>query len=217
MKKWIKENIAKSFEFSMTYNCYNYPNTKLKAGDLVFFKTNTLFESNFISGVVASSPTGKPFDHVAIVVQAEVGKIGLIDATPKQGVVITEYKNLCKTHGFSKDIEVLRMNLAAEKITKAVNSAINLVGNEYNDLFTPNFINSKGNKAFYCSQLIQYAFNMATQRDIFADIPMSFKDSTGEISQYWKDYYEAISSTIPQDVPGTHPASIYESEFLMCF
>lgn len=201
----------------MVYNCYNYPNIKLKAGDLVFFKPKTLFENNFISAVVASSPTEKAFYHVAMVFQAEIDGIKLIEAIPKQGVVNTEYKNLCKTHGFSSDIEVLRVNLSPDKITKAIDNAINLIGYEYNDLFTPSFINSSGNKSFYCSQLIQYVFNMATLMDIFPDIPMSFKDNTGETSQYWQSYYEERLSIVPQDALGSHPVSIYESEILKCF
>ena len=196
------------------YNCNNYPNTNLQIGDLVFFRPKSFFESSFVSGIVASSPTGKAFYHVAMLAKVAADEIELIEATPKQGVAVTEYKNLCKTHGFFSDVEVSRIKLPADEIAEAVNSAINLRGSEYNDLFAPNFINSNGKKSFYCSQLIQHAFNMATEKEIFADIPMSFKDSTGE---YWKDYYEARSSEVLQDAPGTHPASIYESEFLMCF
>ena len=201
----------------MFYNCYNYPNTKLKTGDLVFFKPAKFFENNFISGIVASSPTGVAFYHVAMVAKTEIAKVKLLEANPKQGVAIAEYNNLCKAHGLFNDIEVLRVNLPAENIAKSVKNAINLVGSEYNDIFSANFVNSKGNQAFYCSQIIQYAFNNATQSNIFSDISMSFKDGKSEVSEYWKDYFTARSVAVPQGEPGTHPASIYESEFLMCF
>lgn len=201
----------------MIYNCYSYPNDRLKSGDLVFFKPKTIFESGFASAILDSSPTGKAFYHVAMVIRVENNLLFLLDATPLRGTEILEYNNLCKTHGFFHDIEVMRVNLPAHKITTAVNNAVNLVGSEYNDLFSPEFINSKGKISFYCSQIIQYVFNMAAWGEIFSDIPMNFKDHTGEISQYWQYYYEGRSAIVPQDAPGTHPASIYESESLMCF
>lgn len=200
----------------MIYNCYNYPNSRLETGDLVFFESKHLFNSGFISAIVESSKN-KAFYHVAMVTKVETNLIELIDATPEQGVAVKEYKNICKTHGFFSNIEILRADLSTDKIKKAVNIAIDLIGSEYNDLFAPNFINSSGKKSFYCSQIIQYVFNIASQEAIFPDISMRFEDNTGETSQYWKDYYEARNSTIPIDEPGSHPASIYESEFLMCF
>lgn len=216
MQNFTKANIFRLVT-PIVYNCYNYPNTKLKAGDLMFFKSTKLFGNNFLSAVITSSPTEKTFYHVAIVVKSEAKAVTLLDTNPEQGVVVKEYRNVCKTHGLFSDIEILRTNLSNSEITKAVDNALSLVGNEYNDLFSNNFINSKGNKSFYCSQIIQHVFNMATQKDIFPNIPMNFKDHTGKISEYWQDYYNARSSNIPQDAPGSHPASIYESEFLICF
>lgn len=201
----------------MVYNCYNYPNTKLKAGDLVFFEVKNFFKSNFVSAVISSSPTTRAFYHVAMIVEAKNNSIQLIDSSPTQGVIITEYKNLCKTHGFYNDIEVSRTNLPTDVIDNVIDNAINLVGSEYNDIFASNFINSKGNKSFYCSQIVQYAFNIAAKRNVFPDIPMNFKDQSNEIAQYWIDYYKAKSLDVPQDMPGSHPASLYESEFLTCF
>lgn len=200
----------------MIYNCYNYNNSKLKPGDLVFFEPKNLLEG-FTSAIISSSPTGRAFSHVAMIVQVDEDSIYLIDAVPVYGVRISQYENLCQTHGFFADIEISRVSLPLSDILSAIDIAINLAGHEYNDLFAPDFINSGGNISSYCSQLIQYAYNMAVQKDIFLDIKMSFKDDTGEISEYWKNYYEERSALVLQDMPGSHPASIYESEFLTCF
>ena len=170
----------------MNYNCYNYPNIKLKAGDLVFFKPKAIFGNNFISAIVSSSPTEKAFYHVSIIARVDAASIELIEASPKNAVVNIEYKNLCKTHGFLSDIEVLRVDLPENKISEAIKIAHSLVGSAYNDIFASNFFNSKGEKSFYCSQLIQHTFNMAALMEVFPDIKMSFKDNTGEISPYWK-------------------------------
>lgn len=200
----------------MLYNCYNYPYFKLKAGDLIFFKPKSFLQSDFISAIADSSPADKAFYHVSMVINVESQEIKLIEATPKSGVILTKHNNLCKTHGFFSDIEVYRVGLADEEITKAVDNSLKLVGLEYNDLFSSNYTNSKGNFSFYCSQLIQYVFNSIKKENIFPNIPMSFKDSTGEISEYWKNYYETRNTVPPQDEPGSHPSSIYESKFLIC-
>lgn len=217
MQDFIQKYIVQYSGIAYLYNCYNYPNTKIKAGDLVFYQPKNFLKSNFISAITESSPTDMSFYHVAMVARAETDVIELIEADSQKGVIVTEHKNICNTHGLFSDVEVSRANLPDEEIKQAIDISINLVGSEYNDLFSPDFINSKGNKSFYCSQIIQYAFNLAALNNIFPDIPMSFRDSKGEISNYWKEYYATRLSPIPQDEPGTHPASIYESEFLTCF
>lgn len=202
----------------MIYNCYKYANNRIEIGDIVFFKSINLFTvDNFSSAVIKSSPTIKNFYHVAMVTSITAEEVTLIDSTPKKGVSINQYKNLCKTHGFFSDIEVLRLDLPIEQKMDAVNIALNLIASEYNDIFSSDFINSNGNRSFYCSQIIQYAFNIAAQDNIFPDIKMNFKNNEGEFIGHWKIYYAGMSATIPQDEPGSHPSSIYESNFLQCF
>lgn len=199
----------------MFYNCYNYYNNDLRIGDLVFFKSIILSRDNFVSSIISSAKNSNNIYHVAMIIEAKEDKVSLIDATPIHGVKITSYANLCKTHGFFQDIEVARVNFDANYIQNVIAAAKEMEGLAYNDIFSPNLINSKKQVSFYCSQLVQTAYNDAGAGEVFPDIKMNFLDENGVTLNYWKEYYELKSEKIPQDMPGSHPASLYESNNLI--
>ncbi len=171
----------------------------------------------FSAAVVGSAPTSMKFDHVAIIANVYSDSLTLLDATPERGVALLEYSNLCETHRWSYNIAVMRIDIPTQAIEMAVNIGMQYISYEYNDIFADNFINSHGKHSFYCSQLVQYIFNKAAGRVIFGDIFMNFQNHNGNLSAYWLEYYDARGMDVPQGANGTHPSSIYESEFLMCF
>ena len=64
--------------------------------------------------------------------------------------------------------------------------------------------------ALYCSELIVDAFRAANAgQDFFPEQAMTFKDPvTGEILEYWKTYYQALGSEVPEGEIGSNPGSL---------
>ena len=67
-----------------------------------------------------------------------------------------------------------------------------------------------GEDAYFCSELVVDAFKYANGgREFFPEHPMSFRDKiTGEILEYWKNYYSYFGLEVPQGEPGSNPGKI---------
>lgn len=67
-----------------------------------------------------------------------------------------------------------------------------------------------GEDAYYCSELIVDSFKVASgDENFFPEHPMSFRDpKTGEILEYWKQYYAYFGRPVPDGEPGSHPATL---------
>lgn len=68
--------------------------------------------------------------------------------------------------------------------------------------------------AYYCSELVEASYLDAQGERIFHNAPMNFKDSDGEFPVYWKQLFERIGSSIPQDKPGTNPQAMSREDCL---
>ena len=68
----------------------------------------------------------------------------------------------------------------------ALGVAMQALGTAYNDLFMPDCLNSKGQKAFYCSQLITEAYTGENMQ--FPEHKLQF--GSGETLKYWEKFYE---------------------------
>ncbi len=73
-------------------------------------------------------------------------------------------------------------------------------------------------KSWYCSELIVHAFRHANEGYfLFEQTPMSFRDmETGELLPFWVSHYKKSGETMPQGLPGSHPALLSSSEWLLC-
>ncbi|CAJ0919023.1 unnamed protein product, partial [Mesorhabditis belari] len=94
-------------------------------------------------------------------------------------------------------------------LERALSFAESKAGCEYNDIFSPNFRNSKGQESYYCSQLVAESFKAD-----FPCEPMNFRGKNGDFLQYWVEYFAKRHQEIPQDQPGSHPAKIRKAECL---
>ena len=77
-----------------------------------------------------------------------------------------------------------------------------MVGRPYDDLYLP------GDSAVYCSELVQLCFVTIGGELVFDTVPMSFHDETGEITDYWRDFYARRGLTVPEGMPGTNPGDL---------
>ncbi len=96
-------------------------------------------------------------------------------------------------------------------IPKAIDYAKEELGKPYNSTF----INAYG-KAFYCSELIDYAFRMANNgKAVFQQNPMDFTNGkTSQILPIWQKYYSALNLQVPQGVQGSNPGEFSRESIL---
>lgn len=197
-------------------SCVRYSNQNLLPGDLLFYRADSIFSnfSNFITGIIAVS--SEPIYHVAMIVESDQNNITIVQASPGRGVFASSYKSICDVEGVFNIIEVYRVDADQVITSRAVEIAMQYIGDSYNDIFSPVFINSKGERSFYCSQLIQRAYNEASESEIFPSHPMGFPLQDGKVSDDWLKYFENLNAEVPVGVNGSHPGIMYDSEFLFC-
>jgi hypothetical protein len=49
---------------------------------------------------------------------------------------------------------------------------------------------------------------------VFQAKPMSFRDSEGNIPQFWRDLFKSLGEEIPEGVAGTNPNDMSQEEIL---
>lgn len=167
----------------------------LHEGDLFFCCSDT---ANAITAVT-SGVQGLPIDHVAVVhrMGSDDGSFYVIEAV-KPAVCLTPLdsfltENPCVLLG--------RVNVDFD-VEASVSRCLSMVGKPYDDLFLP------GDSAIYCSELVQMCFVTHEGELVFDTVPMSFHDETGEVTDYWKDFYSSRGMAVPEGFPGTNPGEL---------
>ena len=168
---------------------------QLREGDLLFCCSDTV---NAITSVT-SGVEGLPIDHVAVVHSLGVdnGPWCVIEAV-KPSVSITPIDTFLMNNGM---VLVGRVNVDCD-VTASVSHCLAMVGKPYDDLFMP------GDSAVYCSELVQMNYVDTYGKLIFTPIPMSFRDSTGCVTEYWKEFYLERGMDVPDGEPGSNPGEL---------
>ena len=164
-----------------TISCHTH---RLTTADLLFHVTP---QANAITDV-----TPGMIDHVAIVLNSN----SVIEAVGR-GVVITPIDSLRQQSGYYLIGRVRNVHR-----TWSVERARTYCGRPYDHFFLPD------NEAIYCSELVQLSFVDKQGRCLFAPIPMSFHDDTGQITDYWRRFYAEHGMEVPEGRPGTNPGEL---------
>ena len=159
-----------------------------RVGDLLFHVNP---QGNAITDV-----TPGMVDHVAIVVT----KDSVIEAVGS-GVKLTPIDSLRRQDGYY----LIGKVIGADR-KRSVAQARQYIGRRYDWLYL------KDNEEIYCSELVQFAFVNAQGKPVFSPIPMSFHDATGNITDYWKAFYEKEGLEVPEGQPGTNPGELSQRE-----
>ena len=172
---------------------------KLRDCDLLFHVTPY---SNPI--VEATSENGLPIDHVAIVHFIGGEKLGLpyvIEAV-KPAVCLTPLDTFLSENG-----RVLQGRVNADcDIHASIKRCLMQVGKPYDDLYLP------GDSAVYCSELVQMCYINPSGKLVFDPVPMSFHDATGQVTDYWQEFYQARGMKVPEGEPGSNPGELSRRE-----
>ncbi|MCH5307428.1 MAG: hypothetical protein J1E37_05055 [Prevotella sp.] len=158
--------------------------TTLHTGDLLFHVAD---KGNSITDV-----TPGMIDHVAIVFCRD----SVIEAVGR-GVTITPLDSLRSQQGYYIIGRVKGVDARC-----SVNNARQYLGRAYDYLYLAD------NDEIYCSELVQLSFVDKQRNRLFAPVPMSFHDASGQITPYWTQFYAQRGMQVPEGQPGTNPGEL---------
>lgn len=164
----------------------------LRKGDLLF---HVVAQDNQITEV-----TSGQIDHVAIY----AGSGEVVEAIPRKGVTTTPLDTLLHR----EDGYYLRGRVTGIARDLSVTNARQYLGLPYDSLYLPT------TDAIYCSELVQIAYVDRMGKQLFGTIPMSFHDSTGQITSYWQRFYAQHGMDVPEKQPGTNPAELSKRQIV---
>ena len=179
--------------------------SRIEDGDLIFVSP---FEGNPITEVTQNNDS-VGIDHVAIAhrIGGDNGPLYMIEAIGK-GVCLTPADSFM-VHNRNATIYTARVTGA--DLNASVKRALNYVGVPYDWLY------QKGDSALYCSELVQLCFTDPKGKEIFPTIPMTFRDSTGNIPSHWLDLYAKHHQPVPEGEAGTNPTQIFRHPAVQVF
>ena len=173
---------------------------QLREGDLLFCCSDT---ANAITAVTTGLQD-LPIDHVAIVHYIGGEQLGLpyvIEAV-KPAVCLTPIDSFLSENG-----RVLQGRLNVDiDMPASIKRCLAMVGKPYDDLYLP------GDSAIYCSELVQLCFIDPSGKLIFDPVPMTFHDATGQVTDYWQEFYQARGMEVPEGEPGSNPGELSRRE-----
>ena len=175
--------------------CLPLMGQQLHEGDLLFACSDS---ANAITAVT-SGIDELPIDHVGVVhrIGGENGPLYVIEAV-KPVVCLTPIDTFLCQNGA---VIVGRVNVDLD-VRRSVKSCLLMVGRPYDDLYLP------GDSALYCSELVQRCFVNSEGELVFNTVPMSFHDATGQVTDYWKEFYSSRGMAVPEGEPGTNPGEL---------
>ena len=167
----------------------------LHEGDLLFCCT---VEPNAITDVTQGAE-GMSIDHVAIVhrIGGDEAPLFVIEAK-KPAVCLTPIDAFCREN---PHVLVGRVEVDVD-FHKSIRRCLMQVGKPYDDLYLP------GDSAIYCSELVQLNYVNSQGDLIFEPVPMSFHDATGQVTDYWLEFYAERGMTVPEGEPGSNPGEL---------
>lgn len=149
---------------------------------------------------------GKEFSHNGLLIK-ESGDWFVLEAIGK-GVSKTPLQDFLDRHADdSGSPKVMIGRLKPEYknlIPAAIEEAKKHLGKPYDSVF------DFENDAFYCSELIHFAFKQANDgEDLFLPKPMTYNDpDTGKLFPIWESYFSDLGHEIPEGKLGLNPGGM---------
>lgn len=165
----------------------------LRDCDLLFHVSSS---GNAITDVTRGTD-GMLIDHVAVF--ARIGGCpSVIEALPGRGVCVTPLEEFVKR---SSAVVVGRVtgDFDAEA---SLNEVRRFIGCGYDSLYLP------GNREIYCSELVQQSFVDSGGNLVFDSVPMTFRDASGHIPEFWTRFYARHGMEVPEGWQGSNPGEM---------
>ncbi len=158
----------------------------LRRGDLLF---HVVAEGNAITDV-----TPGMIDHVAIC----LGGDSVVEALPRKGVTTTPLHEVLSREGG----EYVRGRVRGADSRRSLQRAMGYLQRPYDSLYL------EGNEAVYCSELVVLSYVDRRGRQLLRQVPMTFRDSMGQIGAYWQQLYGRHQMQVPEGAPGSNPSEL---------
>ncbi|MGF1638548.1 MAG: YiiX/YebB-like N1pC/P60 family cysteine hydrolase [Cyclobacteriaceae bacterium] len=192
-------------------SCFPKPDFKWQEGDILFQDGDC---GEFCEAIrkVTQGYRGRDFTHNGLLMQ-ENGAWYVIEAI-SIGVTKTPLDDFLYRHKDDQgqpQVVVGRLKPEFQHlIPDAILEAKSLLGKPYDFGF------DFENEAYYCSELIHFAFKKANENDnLFEPAPMTFHDpETGELFHIWKDYFDKHELSVPEGKPGLNPGGMSQAPVL---
>lgn len=188
-------------------NSQNVAIRNLRSGDLIFVGA----EKDNLSGAINRVTQKKDsiaFDHIGIV-EKKGDAIFVLHASSKQGSVEENIREFYRTEKTADNkIMVYRLKDSFQHaIPAALVAARQMLGKPYNWTYI------LSENSYYCSDFIERSFR---KDHIFALEPMTFiNPKTGEIDDFWIDFYKKQHLDVPEGKPGCNPNGLAASDKLV--
>lgn len=178
---------------------------QFQEGDILFQDGNC---GDFCDAIrkVTQGYQGKEFSHNGLLMK-EADDWFVLEAIGK-GVSKTPLQDFLNRHvDDSGNPKVMIGRLKPEYrnlIPDAIEEAQKHLGKPYDSVF------DFQNDAFYCSELIHFAFKDANDgEDLFSPQPMTYNDpDTGELFPIWDKYFSELGHEVPEGKPGLNPGGM---------
>ena len=162
--------------------------TTISPGDLLFHLTYT---PNHITDVTPGQA-----DHVAIY----AGHHKVIEAIPSEGVVLTPLSTMLHREAGT----YVAASVKGVARGRSLRRAHAFLGLPYDSLYLQH------NEAIYCSELVLLSVSDSSDSLLLSPVPMTFRDSTGNIPPYWQQLYHRHGLDVPEGCPGSNPSELMQ-------
>jgi len=199
----IKINVLRILlPFFIAVSCGNLAaqqHADLRSGDLLFVPGG----DNDMERAICES-TGS-YSHVAVVERDTAGLLWVIEAvTAPHGVHRIPFSEWAVE---SPRFFVYRLTVPFDTAAM-LSHAHSYLGQPYDEAFLHD------NGALYCSELVYEAYLDSAGNHLFHSHPMNWRDSNGELPQYWIDHFQKLGTPIPEGEPGTNPTDLAREPLL---
>lgn len=165
----------------------------LRDCDLLFHVSSS---GNAITDVTRGTD-GMLIDHVAVFARIG-GRPSVIEALPGRGVCVTLLEEFVKR---SSVVIVGRVKGCLDT-EASLNEVRRFIGCGYDSLYLP------GNREIYCSELVQQSFVDGGGNLVFDSVPMTFRDASGHIPEFWTRFYARHGMEVPEGWQGSNPGEM---------
>lgn len=199
----------------------NFFETCARTGDLIFEVASGSAMSSAIADATAHNDAVK-FSHVGIILVDNnldcavrtqdscckpsccSNQISVLEANAK-GVVITPLDSFINNVPNGFVVKRLDIDFPVEECIKRAKTYL---GRGYDWWYLPD------NEEIYCSELVEKSYLKEDGTPIFETIPMNFRDSNGNMPQFWTELFERLGRSIPEGEPGTNPTQLSHNPHL---
>ncbi len=178
---------------------------ELKTGDLLF-QVGGASSFNDAIKAVTSGTERLPFSHVGVA-YIEDGEAYVLEAVPF-GVMKNTLESFFSHAQKYEDKPMVVVSRLKPRYTGIIDQAIESIKEMLNSRY--DFVFAPDDDKYYCSEIV-YESYIYKGRKLFKAKPMTFKDSTGELSPLWVKHFEMHKQPIPEGVDGTNPADMSSS------